>query len=272
MCPWLHLWVHVKVGCLPCLARVLKSFIKDVIWRKGRRRARRRTRRPSLRAALLSGSPGRLRNMKNYIQYGAALPSRLSHHLLGSSREDRHSTPARPRHSQSACAAAEPSPPLSQPPPPLLLPLLHCWRVPAPQVSERLSPARWGRAALPAGASLPVLSPSALHLRGARGPAARAASLLWVPRRPPLSRPVGPGSAWPPSAAPRARASGPRDEAADDSMRAARAEPPGARPPQSQGRTSSAPPFPAPAVQAAEVGGPRVRRSPTPPVPKPGGA
>lgn len=116
------------------------------------------------------------------------------------------------------------SPPLSQPPPPLLLPLLHCWRVPAPQVSERLSPACWGRAALPAGASLPVLS----HLRGARRPAARAASLLWVPRRPPLSRRVGPGSAWPPSAAPRARASGPRDEAADDSVRAVRAEPPGA--------------------------------------------
>lgn len=133
----------------------------------------------------------------------------------------RRSAPAWPRYPQRACAAAEPSPPLSQP---LPLPLLHCWRVPAPQVSERLSPACWGRAALPAGVSLSRLSP-APHLRGARGPGARAASLLRV-----SDAVRGPGSARPPSAAPSARASGPRDEAADDSVRTARAEPRGARP------------------------------------------
>lgn len=87
------------------------------------------------------------------------------------------SAPAWSGHPQRACAAAEPSPPLSQP----LLLLVHCWRVPEPQVSERFSPARAGRAALPAGASLPLLSPSPPHLRGAPGPRARAASFLRSP-------------------------------------------------------------------------------------------
>lgn len=51
-------------------------------------------------------------------------------------------------------------------------------------MSEHLSPALWGRAALLAGASLPVLSPSPPSLRSAVGPRARAAHLLWIPQAP----------------------------------------------------------------------------------------
>lgn len=102
-------------------------------------------------------------------------------------------------------------------------------------MSERLIPARWGGAALPAGASLPLAfsCPASSPLR-CGGPGLVRLASSRCSRRPLPSRLAGPGSARPPSAAPRAQAVGPCDEPPGGSVRAAAAEPRGAPNPRLQ--------------------------------------
>lgn len=122
-------------------------------------------------------------------------------------------------------------------------------------MSERLIPARWGGAALPAGASLPLPFPSRLLLRCAMGPRARATSLLWVPPAPSALPARGTGVCL----VSLGLSHNPGGEPHGDSVQTAGVEPRGAPHPRLQGPTSSATPFLAPARREAGLSVPPCR-------------
>lgn len=123
-------------------------------------------------------------------------------------------------------------------------------------MSERLSLAGRGRAVPPAGSSSPLPSPSPPHHPSAPGlgsalPASSRCSGAVRSRR------LGTRAARPLSAATHL-GGGARSEPAGDGVQAAAAEPLGAQH-LGLGPAAGATPFPAPALQAAGLGGPRGR-------------
>lgn len=168
---------------MPRPARVPRGFRRVRLREREEARLTRHS-TPSLRVLTLLGSRRTTSKMAP-----PAVPSSATILVVPEAR--RSSTTARPRQPQRACAAAQPPPPLA----PLAAAVAAAAAAaaltagrPAPQVSERPRPARWGRGRCWRGPSSPCLLPPRLV------PAARWGPGLALPASGPLGALRSPSS------------------------------------------------------------------------------